>query len=276
MQIVFWGAQPWQSGVVGNMIGTAFMMSELYGGRSLMMQTRLSCPDLDYALFPDSGGSHIREEGRYFQEIGLDAVLNDAILKFQQKERFSRHVLEVKRDRIYYLPGTYKNNREVFEHHLFHHLESVLETAEYFGENLFLDCSGESGLVCERMMELADVIVINVPQSPHQIEKLPSLILGKEEKLIYLIGQHNEKSKYHINNIRRRYHIPKEQIAAIPYNVEFDDALSEGKSVRFLEQNSSIKKKDFNYELIQELREAAKLIQKKAEQKKEQEREKEV
>lgn len=266
MQIVFWGAQPWQSGVVGNMIGTAFMMTELCGSRSLMMQTRFSCPDLDYALFPDCGGSHIREEGRYFQEIGLDAVLNDAILKFQQKERFPRHIMEVKKDRLYYLPGTYKHNREVFEHHLLNHLELVLEAAEYFGENLFLDCSGESGMVCERIMELADVIVINVPQNPHQIEKLPSLILGKEEKLIYLIGQHNEKSKYHINNIRRRYHIPKEQIAAIPYNVEFDDALSEGKSVRFLEQNLSVKKKDFNYELIQELREATELIIKKAEQ----------
>ena len=143
-----------------------------------------------------------------------------------------------------------------------------MEAAEYFGENLFLDCSGESGAVCERIMELVDVIVINVPQNPHQIEKLPNLILGKEEKLIYLIGQHNENSKYHINNIRRRYHIPKEQIAAIPYNIEFDDALSEGKSVRFLEQNKAAKKKDFNYELIQELKKATELIKKKAEQKK--------
>lgn len=264
MQVVFWGAQPWQSGVVGNMIGTAYMVTEICGSRSLMIQTRFSCPDLDYALFPDFGSSHVREEGRYFQEVGLDAVLNDAILKLPRKERFPNHVLEVKKDRLYYLPGTYKSNREVYEHHLLNYLEQVLEAAEYFGENLFLDCSGESGKVCERLMEMADVIVINVPQSPHQLVQLPALVSGKEEKVLYLIGQHNEKSKYHINNIRRKYHISKERITAIPYNVEFGDALSEGKSVRFLEQNFSVRKQDFNYELIQELKEAAEMILRKA------------
>jgi len=263
MQIVFWGTQPWQSGIVGNLIGTAYMLTELCGRRSLMMQTRYSCPDLDYALFSWQS-SRIKEESRYFQEVGLDAVLNDAILNFQRKERFPNHVLEVKKNRLYYLPGTYKNNREVYEHHLFHHLEQVLETAEEFGENLFFDCSGESGKVCEKLMETADVIVINVPQSPYQIEKLPPLFSGKEEKVVYLIGQHNEKSKYHISNIRRKYHIPKEQIAAIPYNVEFTDSLSDGRSIHFLEQNSLARKKDFNYKLIQELREAAELIFKKA------------
>lgn len=264
MQIVFWGAQPWQSGVVGNMIGTAYMMTELCGSRSLMMQTRFSCPDLDYALFPNCRSSQVREVGRYFQEIGLDAVLNDAILKLQHKERFLNHVLEVKKNRLYYLPGTYKNNREVYEHHLLNHLEQILEAAEDFGENLFLDCSGESGNVCERLMEMADVIVINVPQSPHQLEQLPALLLGKEEKAVYLIGQYNEQSKYHINNIRRQCHIPKEQIAAVSYNIEFADALSEGKSVHFLEQNLSVRKTDFNYQLIQKLKEAAELILRKA------------
>jgi len=243
------------------------MTTELCGSRSLMIQTRFSCPDLDYALFSDYGSNMVREEGGYFQEIGLDAVLNGAILKLLGKEQFPKHVLEVKKDRIYYLPGTYKNNREVYEHHLLHHLDQVIEIAEGFGENLFMDCSGETGKVCERLMDKADMIVMNIPQNPHQLEKLPPLLLGREEKLLYLIGQHNEKSKYHINNIRRKYHIPKEQISAISYNVEFNDALAEGRSIHFLEQNLDVRKKDFNYSLIQDLKETAERILKKQDNK---------
>lgn len=270
MQIVFWGTQPWQSGIVGNMIGIAYMMTQLYGNRSLLMQTRFSCSDLDYALFSESKSQYVKEEGMYFQEIGLDAVLNDAILKLQRKERFPNHVMEVKKDKIYYLPGTYKNNREVYEHHLLGHLEQVLEVAEHFGENLFLDCSGESGKICHKLMEMADVIVVNVPQNPRQVAELPSVLSQNgckteyADKTFYLIGQYNDKSKHHLNNLRRKNHIPKEKITAIPYNLEFDDALSEGRALQYLEQNSDTRKEDFNHNFMHELKVAAELIQKKA------------
>lgn len=260
MQIAFWSDEPWQSGIVGNMVGISYMLSSMYAYQGLIMQTKFACPDFDYALIPETRRVQVKEDFSYYRETGLDAVLSEAALHVQKSDSIKEHSIEIKKHKLYYLPGTYKTNKEVYEHNFYTSMERLLKAVNEFGDLVFLDVSGDKGILNKRLLEKSDMVIVNMSQNPAGIRRFfetnPSFI----QKSVFLIGQYDADSKHHINNIRRRFHLSKEEMEAIPYNVNFLDSLSEGKAISFLEQNLECSKKDYNYSFIKGLMDTAAMI----------------
>lgn len=269
MQIAFWSDNPWQSGLVGNLVGIAYITAAEYAYQSLIIQTRFACPDLDFALIPAFERDRIREDYSYYYQSGLDAVLNEAALQIEDKERFRTHVIEIIKDKLFYLPGTNKNNQEIYEHSLYTNLSYIMKIIHSFCDITFMDVRDTETITAKQIIERSDIFVVNVCQNPISLLRLSSIDAGLQEKTVFLVGQYDAESKYHIRNIRRKFQISKDNIHAIPYNVRFQDALSEGHAVQFLEQNLECRKTDFNYPFMHELKAATDFILAKAAEKRE-------
>ena len=60
----------------------------------------------------------------------------------------------------------------------------------------------------------------------------------------------------------RKYQIPKDKIAVIPYNVQFKDAVMSGDLIAFLNKNYECGRKSENYYFMKEVKKATAMIEK--------------
>ncbi|NLZ80839.1 MAG: hypothetical protein GX913_03435 [Clostridiales bacterium] len=107
MQIAFWSEETSNCGITGNIIAIAYMSAIQYAFRAFIMQSKYSCPTLDFALIPQNKRISIHEEYSYFHESGLDAILSNLFYGKQtedtiestetkQKKFVLDHALELK------------------------------------------------------------------------------------------------------------------------------------------------------------------------------------
>lgn len=274
MQIAFWSQELYGCGVSGNIIAVAYMSAVQYAFRAIIMQSNFSCPNLDFALIPQNKRISVHEEFSYFYDSGIDAILNKLFfhkeidepmeyLEKMQKETIMDNVLELKANLLYYLPGTYKNNKEVYEFNLYSHMNKLFQIMNKVSDITFVQCDSNESIVSNKLLKEVDLLVVNLPQNPAHFTQFFDSNHFPSEKIVYLIGQYNEESKYHRSNIRRKFHIKKEDLGVIPYNVDFMDSLIGGKTIEFLERNIDCRKEDYNYYFMQELRRSTNMILKK-------------
>lgn len=97
---------------------------------------------------------------------------------------------------------------------------------------------------------------VNLEETIRQCQEEPIL---KDKQKIFLICDYEDRSKYNITNIKRRFGI-KDQIMCIPHNFVFADACSEGTVVDFFYKNLGADKNDYNGRFIYELRNITKKV----------------
>lgn len=245
-----------------------------YAFKTFIMQSKFSSPNLDFALIPQNKRISIHEEFSYFHDNGLDAILNtlnhrnyieetQESIEMKQKHMIMDHAVELKGNLLYYLPGTYKNNEEIYEYNLYSNMDQLFQIINRVSELTFIECNGKKSIVSSKILKEADLVVVNLPQNPANFLKILKSSELQTEKVVFLIGQYNEDSKYHFHNIRRKFHIQKENIGVIPYNIDFMDSLIGGRTIDFLERNRDCRKQDYNYYFMEELRASTNMILKK-------------
>lgn len=107
-----------------------------------------------------------------------------------------------------------------------------------------------------RILEIADVIVVNITQRLQNIERFYTLKeengFFKNNNILLNIGRYDKFSKYNVKNISR-YLRMKKNIIAIPYNTLFFESCSEGKVAEFFLRLRNIDAEDRNQTFIEEI-----------------------
>ena len=108
----------------------------------------------------------------------------------------------------------------------------IMKAANRDYDLIFIDVSKKMQKEdAERILNAADVIIINITQRLKNIDSIPRLkaegtVFSKNNVLIN-IGRYDKFSKYNVKNIER--YIKEKNINCIPYNTLFFEACSEGK-----------------------------------------------
>ena len=112
------------------------------------------------------------------------------------------------------------------------------------------------------VLKAADVIVVNLSQGM----TVSKLNLDKDilKKAVFLVGKYDENSRENVSDIRKKYGIDREDIAVIPYNIHFNDAIHEGKLVSYISKNMNSKVNDDDLYFINQLFLATNMILRKA------------
>ena len=173
---------------------------------------------------------------------------------------YAKPVLKQRLDIMY---GTNVSSREQFNQ-LTNSLSMVIQSSTETYDLVWVDSpKGMEKEYIREILQSADYIVCTMNQEAvfldEAIEKyLQNDILKTKQKMI-LICDYEPKSKYNVQNIRRKYGI-KDNICVIPHNFVFADVCNDGAVVDFFYKNLGADKNDYNGYFIHETRKVIKTI----------------
>lgn len=173
---------------------------------------------------------------------------------------YAKPVLKQRLDVMY---GTNVESREQFIKFT-ESFPRVVQVANQSYDMIWIDCpKSEQKEYIKAVVSDADIVVVTLDQEIVNFDECMELYnsseLIKDKKKILLICNYEEKSKYNIPNLRRRYGI-KDTIMSIPTNYVFADACNDGKLIDFFYKNLNADIKDYNGKFIYSIKSLNKQI----------------
>ena len=140
----------------------------------------------------------------------------------------------------------------------------ILNIANRSYDMVFVDiCKIINEEEINRILEVADVIVVNITQRLQIIDKFYNLReennFFKNNNILLNIGRYDKFSKYNIKNISRYIRMGK-NVSAVPYNTLFFENCSEGKVAEFFLKLRNADLDDRNKIFIQEVSNMSKTL----------------
>lgn len=235
--VLFWSPFHGQ-GQTSNLHAIALCASYIYGKRVLLMQTQFDKNNLESPLIGQNIDKKLAYDNPLFQDIGLDMAVT-----YSNMNRLTKNVLEsccisFADSRLLLLPGTETKNRESFDRDIAKAVGRMIRKSDEYFDLMLIDAnSGEDDLSL-KLMNLADLIVVNLAQRRYVLDKLfmdyGEILLDK--RVFYLFGNYDACSVYNISNCRRKYkkYIKKHNSGVIPYSTRYLDAQNESTVLDFM------------------------------------------
>lgn len=262
MKILFWSPVHGQTATTSNLLTIAITSAINSNKKNLITQSHYSLNNLEKPII----GTSATEISELFSDIGVDALSRYLKTGELDKETIEGCCISLLNKNLNILPGTTKSNEEIFENEMVKTLPYILKAAENYHDIVFVDTNaGNKNKITNVLLDEADLIVVNLSQNAMIIDDYIQNYDIDENKTFFLIGNYNYRSRYNITNLIRKYEkFNKSNIAAIPYNVGYSDAQSNGEVIKYLLRNQNCDKDDCNYYFINTIKNATDLILKKA------------
>jgi hypothetical protein len=159
--------------------------------------------------------------------------LNQLQVQTETKKVINEASLEILDKSLYYIPNNNQTNKEAFDYNLYDNINHILKALETFADITYIDTSNQNSLSSKIILEEVDLIVVNLVQNTAMIEHFFNNYSSILSKCVFLISSYHKKSNLDINKISKSHLIDKSNIAAIPYNVEYQEAVLQGTVVEF-------------------------------------------
>ena len=229
MKTAFWSNVHGQTGTTGNAVAVANMDTLITKKKNAILQSHYELNTLVESMIGKAIDCY---------DIGIDELAR-SIKSAQLDERTIDNASISLMDRkLNLVLGTSKNNRELYHREMNDDFNRIVDDMQKYHRNVFIDtCSGNNELSAS-IRNNADLVVVNLSQNKQIINGYFDHYNIDQEKAIYLIGNYNCNSRYNVKNLIRMYpNFNRNNLAVIPYNVEFQDALCDGKAIDFMIKN---------------------------------------
>ncbi len=196
-------------------------------------------------------------------ETGLEGLIKIITSNKTSTSIVSNYTKIVFKDRLDVLLSPKTNSREEYNE-ICDFYTDIVQIASRDYDLIFIDLSKDMPQEqVERILEVADVIVVNLTQKLKVINDFMQLkeenSFFKKNNILINIGRYDKFSKYNIKNISR-YMKEKKSVLAIPYNTLFFESCSEGKVADFFVRLRRVEAEDRNAVFIQEVDRFAKAL----------------
>ncbi len=242
--IVFWSPLHGQ-GQTSNLHDMAFVMSILHKKRVLMMQTQYDKNNLESPLVGQNvGRSHLTSE--LFQDIGLGAAVTFSNMNKLSLKLLESCCLTFQNSSLLLLPGSDTKNRETFDRDIGKGVIRMIKDANELVDVVLIDANSGDDELSFRIMSAADLIVINLTQRRHVLEKFffdYGEFFTDNKKAFYLFGDYVSNSAYNISNFRVKYrrYINKSNTGVVPFCTKYMDAQNESNILKFMQEGFRIR-----------------------------------
>lgn len=185
-------------------ISLAAILSQLHG-RSLLIDTQ---------MYKDS------QIDDYLSHNRLNHGLDDYIqsYKINDIEEFSHYTNSVIKD----FDFVATNNISKLE---CEHMLSILENGSNIYDNIIIDVN-QKHEQADCILEASDMVILMMDQNKKTVDKSVNKFKKYNDKMLYLVSQHNENIKYNSDVIAKSLKIEKEDIFSISYNTQVADAIN--------------------------------------------------
>lgn len=256
MIIASWSNVHGQPRTTSNMVAITVAVAMCYNRKCLLTQTHFNLNNLESYLIGK------RENSRdVFMDIGLDGLASVIKLRALNKETIENYSIPLLYKKLTLLPGTTSGNRKVFADDMGKTITMLLNEANKHYEMVFVDINSGSDEVSMKILEQADIVLVNLSQNKSVLDNYISSWHPEGKKIMYLIGSYDKDSSYNLHNLKLMYKfLSKENTGVIPYNIEFMDAQSDGSVLKFMKRNLAVKKEGSNAYFMDCVKESAKKL----------------
>lgn len=260
MKIASWSAVHGISGVSSSLLAIAIYGTLRENTNCLITQINFKRNNLEYPVI----GNMLKQYDMY-QDIGIDTLTRCIKAAPLDEETIYNASVSLLNNKFNLLPGTMKYNQDCYESEMLKIANHILNAAEKYYDLVYIDTNSGSNKLSQLVIEKSDLIIVNLNQNKEVIDAYFSEYDFDSDKIFYLIGNYDNRSKNNLNNLRRRYKkMTSFNSAVIPYNTEFADALSGGCLIDFMKKNIAVKKPDKNTYFMENVSKATKKILKMA------------
>lgn len=110
-------------------------------------------------------------------------------------------------------------------------IAGIMNRAERLFQNVWIELPAGRTEFTERLLYEADRVVINLAQSPAELEKIKEIPLFREE--CFLFGAYDMQSIYSVYNLERKFERLRGRCGEIPYHSGYLAACAEGRAESF-------------------------------------------
>lgn len=160
---------------------------------------------------------------------------------------------------LYYLPNRQMES-SLFEKDIARILPKLVKLCKENDDLVFMDLQDITKESTHFILEHADLVILNLMQHVNSSDGIVTCKDISISKIRYLIGNYQPNSKFNVKNISRRYKIPNEDIATIPYNTLCREAMTEGGLLDFMSANVECTRGDSNYSFLHAVGHAAEML----------------
>jgi cellulose biosynthesis protein BcsQ len=254
LKIAFWSPIAGKSGTTSNLLASAVMSSVILKKSIFILHNHFSDYSLEKALIGKNAGPGL------FEDIGLDSLLRNVKIPDLSESIIDDSAISLFNNRLHLLPGTTKEYRDQFESEMPERIPDIINTVNRYYDLVFMDLAPGYGIQSQILLENADLIVVNLIQDVNSIDNYFAKYHFSKKKVVYLIGRYNNNSRYNLKNLEKSYHGIRQKTAVIPYNVEFMDAVLDGRLIPYIIKNYAAGRGEDNLYFIKRLKQAVGLI----------------
>ncbi len=264
MKVSFWSPSFNDCAVTSNLACISIMLSNMYPFKSLIIENHLQSNKIKDLFSFKSNYNYVCENRNYYERyIGMNSILYDLSLMhntYPSREPCVEDVVkilenvteEILCECLFYIPTDNRTNKMLFELGINKHIRTILKASELFADLTFIDTGNSNVLATKEVLDEADLIVVNLSQDPNELhdffKNYPSIL----SRSLILISNYDEKSYYNLKKITQTYLLDQSNVATIPYNANYKEALRCGKLIGFLINNFQCNKCDQNYYFMSE------------------------
>jgi hypothetical protein len=229
-------------------------------GKSVLLENHYNVNNLGGMLMVPEQISLLQESGQYFNKYGMEYMLKKLYTGESGDDLLRQTVLPLLYSGIYYLPQSYIVNKEVFNYEFDLVHRELFRCLEKFCDIVFIDTQSHGNASTIQILQDADLIVVNLDQDIQTWEDYFDNYESLLEKSVFLVGRYQKDYHWNLAKLRRRFHIPRQKIGAIPYNMELQMAMQEGRILQFINRNYMRTTQAENAYLIREMKRSALML----------------
>ena len=262
MKIAFWSHVRGAAGVTTNLACVSAMTSLSGHGKIILLENHYSVHGIGDILLMPEKMEVLREQGEYYSHYGIEYVLK-RLYSGEQGDKLVHHAtIPLLFSGMYYLPQGRIVNKEVFNYEFNLVQEKLFSALSGISDYIYIDTETNQNLSSNVILSEAELVVVNLDQDPVHLREYFTRYSSIQQKAVYLIGNYKTEALWDVSRICREFHIPKDKIGIIPYNMELQDSMLQGHLLQFLNRNY-YKPSDLDNEyFIRFVKRAGKMIRK--------------
>lgn len=241
MQIAFWSNMHGQTGNTSNMIAIACSIALNYQIKTLITQIQFDKSGLETALLDQD---YLKPNHGRYEDIGMDALYRLIGLNSTEEELISGYTTSLLKGKLDLLIGTQNINESLYLKEFGHTMDMVLPKLKTCYDLVLIDVMAGNHQFAKKILQNSDLIIVSLNQNRLLLDDFFNKNYEDlKDKCFLILGMYNDRSKFCLKNIKRRYKFNR-PIGTIPYCRGYADAFNEGRTIDFFLRNRQVKKHD--------------------------------
>lgn len=254
MKVMFQGAHSSDNSVMKACSVAAIMSSARYNRKTLVLQlTGSDNIDVEkYMIGKDMDEELQLNEANEVYRIndkGIDALIRRATTAKLTKDHFDSSCIPLLEYENMLDIASMSQKKDFVDNITVKDIRIILKYADDVYDNIFLILDGKNQLVMQEILELCDVYVTCLAQTPRK----ETFNTFESKRMLHLVTDYDNASAYSALYLKRMYKAKK--IYLLRQNTEFKDSCLEGTLLKFMLKNVNNANGDDNYAFMKSITE---------------------